>query len=146
MVRGSVDVPVDTETPHCHNSGLGALYGVAQAEIRGRSSHSPPMQVLSDALWNGTQHKSASWLLGAYLSSMQPWQPNCLTLWHSSMAIQGKHAALCWAPELSSLLVSHQVYSTSNFPYWIWVWGNQTPSKVLFKASVLLVPISGWAA
>lgn len=60
MVRGSVDVPIDSETPHCHHSGLGALYAVAQAEIRGSSSHSPLMQVLSDALWNGTQHKSAN--------------------------------------------------------------------------------------
>lgn len=55
-----MDVPIDSETPHCHHSGLGALYAVAQAEIRGSSSHSPLMQVLSDALWNGTQHKSAN--------------------------------------------------------------------------------------
>lgn len=59
MVRGSVDVPVDTETPYFHSSGLGALCAVAEDEIRGSSSHSPPMQVLSDVLWNGTQAKPA---------------------------------------------------------------------------------------
>lgn len=59
MVRGSVDVPVDTETPHYHSSGLGALCAVAQGEIRGSSSRSPTMQVLSDILWKGTQAKPA---------------------------------------------------------------------------------------
>lgn len=59
MVRGGVDIPVDTGTPHCHNSELGAVCAVAQGEIRGSSSHCPLMQMLSDVLWNGTQAKPA---------------------------------------------------------------------------------------
>lgn len=123
MVRGGVDIPVDTGTPHCHNSGLGAVCAVAQGEIRGSSSHSPLMQMLSDVLWNGTQAKPAqtcqmtAWSVSEQDASMSA---NSLTLWHRSMAAQGEHAVLRWAPELSFLPVSHQVYSTSNFPHWIW--------------------------
>lgn len=36
MVRGTVDVPVDTESSHCHSSRLGALCAVAEDEIRGQ--------------------------------------------------------------------------------------------------------------
>lgn len=50
---------VNTDTHHCHTTGLGALCAVDQAEIRGSSSHSPQVQVISAMLPKGTPARQA---------------------------------------------------------------------------------------